>query len=113
MGRSDSEKWEGLSQKNEVWLRKSEGLTQESGKDWSKKMGRSDSEKWEELTKKHENIWLKKWEGLTQKSGNDWSKKMRFDSEIEKVWLRKVERTDRNKWEGRSDSKMGKSDAQN
>ena len=43
MRRTDFEKWEGLTRKNEkVWVKKWEGLTSKSGKDWP--------EKWEGLT---------------------------------------------------------------
>ena len=53
MGRSDSEKWEGLTQKKRnVSLKKWEGLTQKKWKDLIQKIRRSDSEKWEGLSQK-------------------------------------------------------------
>ena len=98
----------------EVWLKKWEGLTWESGKNWPEKMGRSwlkmrrtDSkngkawlENWAGLTLKgwkdwsvEMEVWVEKWEGLTWKSGKDWPKKW-------EDLTQKMRGTDLEKWEG-------------
>ena len=95
MGRSDSEKWEGLTQKNgKVWLQK--------WKLWPGKVGRTDRKKWKSLAQKWVRLswkcgkcWLEKLEELTWKSGKDSFKK----------WERLARKI------GRSESKQGRSDS--
>ena len=69
MGRSDPEKWQGLTQKLVKTDPPKMGSHQKYEKNWLRRVGRTDPKTWEGLTQKMRRIDSEKWKELTQKHG--------------------------------------------